>query len=124
MHIMNKILIILLSLTAVLTGCQKEFEKTYTLSVDAHEYSFSAEETSFHLYVYCSDSWTASLDSETDWIRIVAGTEKGIGVGLVRLEIDYNDVEVRDVNLIITNGEYVQTIHISQKYDSTNWVIK
>lgn len=124
MHIMNKVLIILLSLVAILTGCQKEFEKTYTLNVDAHEYSFSAEETSFHLYVYCSDSWTASLDSETDWIRIVAGTEKGTGVGLVRLEIDYNDVEVRDVNLIITSGEYVQTIHISQKYDSTNWVIK
>ena len=124
MHIMNKILIFLLSLVAFFTSCQEEFEKTYTLEVDAHEYIFSSEEKSFHLYVYCSGAWTASLDSETDWIRIVAGTEKGDGIGLVRLEIDYNDVEVRDVNLIITSGEYVQTIHISQKYDSTNWVIK
>ena len=124
MHIMNKVLIILLSLVAILTGCQKEFEKTYTLSVDAHEYSFSSDDNSFHLYVYCSGSWTASFDSDPDWIRIVPGTEKGYGIGLVRLEMDYNDVEVRDVNLLISSGEYLQTIHISQKYDSTNWVIK
>jgi Iap family predicted aminopeptidase len=77
-----------------------------------------------HIYVYCSSAWTAQLDCEQDWIRILPGTEKGEGIGLVRLEVDYNDVEVRDVNLILKSGEYSQTVHISQKYDSTHWVIK
>lgn len=122
MHIMNKLLIIL-SLVAVLTGCQTEFEKTYTLSVDAHEYTLSADGESFHLYVYCSGDWTAQLDSDADWIRILPGTEKGSGIGLVRLEVDYNNVAVREANLILTSGEYQQTIHFTQKYDSTHWEI-
>lgn len=125
MNIMkNKIIVLLASLMAVVVSCQTDFEKIYTLSVDAYEYTLSAEGERMHIYVYCSSSWTAHLESEQDWIRILPGTERGEGIGVVRLEVDYNDVEVRGVNLILKSGEYIQTVHISQKYDSTHWVIK
>lgn len=107
-----------------LAGCQEEFEKKYDLSVDAYEYTLSAEGENLHLYVYCSGDWTAELDAEQDWIRIVQGTERGSGIGLVRLEADYNDVALREVNLILKSGQFTQTVHISQKYDSTHWVMK
>ena len=106
-----------------LASCRKDYEKTYDLSVDAHEYLLSAEEREFHIYVYCSGEWTAEFDAVQDWLVIVPGTEAGAGVGVIRLEASYNDVEARDVNLIIRSGGFTQTIHISQKYDSTHWVI-
>ena len=125
MNTMNKhILILFCSLVAVFTSCQEKFEKIYTLSVDAHEYTLSADGESFHLYVYCSDNWKAKLDSETDWIRIINGTDSGYGLGVVRLEVDYNDVALREATLTITSGEYQQTVHFSQKFDSTHWEIE
>ena len=125
MNTMNKrILIVLLSLMAALTGCQEKFEKIYTLSVDAHEYTLKAAGESLHLYVYCSGDWTAKLDPDTDWIRILPGTDRGHGIGLVRLEVDYNDIALREVDLILTSGEYTQTVHIKQKFDSSYWEIE
>ena len=123
-NIMTKIAKVVLFLAALfMASCQKDYEKIYDLSVDAHEYLLSAEGRQFHIYVYCSGAWTAEFDVEQDWLTIVPGTEAGSGVGVIRLEASYNDVEVRDVNLIIRSGEFTQTIHISQKYDSTHWVI-
>ena len=121
---MTKIAKVVLFLAAfILASCQKDYEKSYDLSVDAHEYLLSADAREFHIYVYCSGEWSAEFDAEQDWLAIVPGTEKGTGVGVIRLEASYNDVEARDVNLVIRSGGFTQTIHISQKYDSTHWVI-
>ena len=122
---MNKtIMAVILVVMPFLAGCQDKFEKKYDLSVDSYEYTLSAEGESIHLYVYCSGEWTAEFDVEQEWIRILPGTEKGSGIGLVRLEADYNDVAARAVNLILNSGEFTRTVHISQKYDSTHWVIQ
>ena len=107
-----------------MTGCQKDFEKTYDLSVDAHEYTLSADGGEFHMYVYCSGQWSAELDSVQDWIVIIPGTEQGSGIGVIRFEAEYNDDEEREVNLIVTSGQFRQTVRISQKYDSTHWEIQ
>lgn len=115
---------VILVVMPFLAGCQDKFEKKYDLSVDSYEYTLSAEGESIHLYVYCSGEWTAEFDVEQEWIRILPGTEKGSGIGLVRLEADYNDVAARAVNLILNSGEFTRTVHISQKYDSTHWVIQ
>ena len=124
MNIMNKIIFAMLSMTVLLLSCQKEFEKTYDLKVDARSYTISAEGGDFHLYVYSSGEWTAELDSFKDWIRIQPGSENGYGIGLVRLQADYNYDTVRTVNLLLSSGPYRDTICISQNYDATIWEIK
>lgn len=122
---MNKLALVFFVLAAALmTGCQDEFEKIYDLRVDAHEYTLSADGGEYHMYVYCSGEWTAAFESEQDWITIVPGTAHGAGTGLIRFETQYNDKELRSVVLVITSGQYKQTVNISQEYDPINWEIQ
>ncbi len=113
-HICNIVFAIIL-----LTGCAKPYEKHYDLSVDAVAYTLPYTGDAFPLYVYCSGEWTAEFDAEQTWITIAPGTESGSGNGVVRLSYKDNDVAVREVNLVLKSGSFTQTVHITQKYNST-----
>ena len=106
----------LVALTAF-TSCQKPFEKHYDLSVDSNAYLLPYTGDTFPLYVYCSADWTAGFDSEADWIRIIDGTDRGTGSGVVRMVYRDNDEAPREVSLILRSGEFTQIVKISQKYN-------
>lgn len=108
----------------LLSSCQKEYVKTYDLSVDAYKYTLGSDGLTFPVYVYCSNEWTATFDAEQDWLKILDNTDKGRGNGLVRLKAQPNDKEFRTVNLVLKSGKFVKTINISQNYNSIKWEIE
>ena len=122
---MNKVFTaLLLSMILFLAACQKEYNKAYDLSLDAHSYAISSTGESFHVYVYCSGEWKAELsDKQQTWIRIQPGTEQGRGVGLVRLEADHNNVGKRNIELWIRSGQFRDTVKITQSQATTLDVI-
>lgn len=99
-------------------GCTKKYVKHWDLEVDSTAYTLSYTDGSFPLFVWCSGSWQARFENDEDWIRIQQGTDAGRGNGIVRIEYRYNEYALRSANLIITSGDFVKTVVISQKYDT------
>lgn len=110
--------------TLLLGGCTKQYEKHWDLEVDSNAYTLSYSDGSFPLFVYCSGMWHASFDADVDWISIQEGSESGHGNGIVRISYRYNEFELRTVNLVITSGEFTQTVAITQKYDTIHMEVE
>lgn len=107
------------ALALLFTSCQKPFDKSYDLAVDALSYTLPAVGDSFPLYVYCSGEWSAAFEEPVSWISVREGTGSGKGNGLVRIEYKDNDVALRETDLTLRSGQHVITVHLQQKYDST-----
>ena len=115
----TRILLVFIA-AAVAAACQKPFEKHYDLAVDSNAYTLSYKGDTFPLYVNCSGSWTAEFETVEPWIRIEEGTESGHGNGVTRITYKDNDDTLRQVNLILRSGAFIQTVSIEQKYNSTH----
>lgn len=118
---MKTIRIIITSLLLLaLNSCQTPFEKEYALSIDSNEYLVSINGKTFPVYVYCSSSWTAALDSPVEWAEIIEG-ESGAGVGMVKLHVEPNYGDARSVNLVLRSGESEQVVLIRQNEFSVDY---
>ena len=76
------------------------------------------------MYVYCSTAWSAAFEQEQEWISIIEGTEKGEGVGLVKISVMDNDDASRTATLVITNASgSSKSVVITQNYNSDRFEI-
>lgn len=108
----------------LISACVKPYEKVYDLELDSYSYELSYTAREFPVYVYCSTAWTAAFEPSQEWISIVDGTEKGEGIGVVKVSVQDNDEAVRTATLVITNasGES-KSIEITQNYNSDRFEI-
>lgn len=108
----------------LISACVKPYEKVYDLELDSYSYDLSYTAREFPVYVYCSTAWTAAFEPSQEWISIVDGTEKGEGVGVVKVSVQDNDDAVRTATLVITNASgKSKSIEITQKYNSDRFEI-
>ena len=120
---MRKTIIYLIA-AVLISACVKPYEKVYDLELDSYSYDLSYTAREFPVYVYCSTAWTAAFEPSQEWISIVDGTEKGEGVGVVKVSVQDNDEAVRTATLVITNASgKSKSIEITQKYNSDRFEI-
>lgn len=116
--------VIYLIAAVLISACVKPYEKEYDLELDSYKYDISYTARVFPVYVYCSSSWTAELEQEQDWISIIEGTERGTGIGVVRLSVQDNDDKERTAALKITNASGTsRSLTVTQKYNSDRFEI-
>ena len=120
---MRKTIIYLIA-AVLISACVKPYEKVYDLELDSYSYDLAYTAREFPVYVYCSSSWTASFESPQEWISIVDGTDKGDGVGVIKISVQDNDDAPRTATLVITNASGTsKSLVITQKYNSDRFEI-
>ena len=120
---MRKTIIYLIA-AILISACVKPYEKVYDLELDSYSYELGYTAREIPVYVYCSTSWTASFESPQEWISIIDGTEKGDGVGVVKISVQDNDDEQRTATLVITNASGTsKSLVITQNYNSDRFEI-
>lgn len=108
----------------LISACVKPYEKVYDLELDSYSYELSYTAREFPVYVYCSTAWTAAFEPSQEWISIIDGTEKGDGVGVVKVSVQDNDEALRTATLVITNASGTsKSIEITQNYNSDRFEI-
>ena len=120
---MRKTIIYLIA-AVLISACVKPYEKVYDLELDSYSYELTYTAREFPVYVYCSTAWTAAFEPSQEWISIIDGTEKGEGIGVIKLSVQDNDEAVRTATLVITNAYGTsKSIEITQKYNSDRFEI-
>ena len=108
----------------LISACVKPYEKVYDLELDSYSYNLGYTAREIPVYVYCSTAWTASFESPQEWISIIDGTEKGNGVGVVKISVQDNDDAPRTATLVITNASGTsKSLVITQNYNSDRFEI-
>ena len=108
----------------LISACVKQYEKVYDLELDSYNYDLNYTAREFPVYVYCSTSWSAAFETPQEWISIVDGTEKGEGVGVVKISVKDNDDAPRQAILVITSSSgTTKSLVITQKYNSDRFEI-
>ena len=120
---MRKTIIYLIA-AVLISACVKPYEKVYDLELDSYKYDLNYTAREFPVYVYCSTAWSAAFEQEHEWISIKEGTEKGEGVGLVKISVQDNDDASRTATLVITNASgSSKSVVITQSYNSDRFEI-
>lgn len=102
----------------------KPYEKVYDLELDSYSYDLSYTAREFPVYVYSSTAWTAAFEPAQEWISIIDGTDKGEGIGVIKISIDDNDDAKRTATLVITNASGTsKSVVITQNYNSDRFEI-
>lgn len=104
---------ILFGCMAAVSACQDIYEEEYgTVELDYNKIDVKAEGGRYTFMVYCTGSWTISLDQDIDWVHI--DKTSGSGVTMINIEFDENTETHRSFNMTVSGGGETKVIPVTQ----------
>lgn len=108
----------LLAISAVMTGCQKDYELDLPLAVTSNEIHLTSAAGSTHILVYADGKWSATLTAPVNWASI----NKLSGEGNNDIVFSYaaNYGVSRKVGVVFRKGDLCDTVMLKQAAGVSN----
>ena len=108
---MKKYIILILAAVLALSGCQKKWQWTADLSVNATRINLEKGEGSFTVTVFANAGWNALVTKGADWLKLEETS--GSGTGTIHLKNSENFLDPARVAVLVLTADTGKEIKVN-----------